>query len=422
MKIKIKILFVLFFTVLRIGFAQETLHLSDCYTLLDNNYPLLKQAAYYDQQNDLDLAIIKNKKKPSFEFDAQGNYLSDVTHLPIQLPNVSIAKPNLLQYKAYAQVNQLIYDGGLIKATLNAQKDVTLAKKKALEVSVYQMRLQINQLYYSVLSLQEQKAILIAKSAVLNAKLKEVKAGVKYGVLLPSQDAIIEASMLKLEQQIKTVTAQIASLKNTLATLIGKDISNASFENEPLIIPLEKTIKRPELALFQLKKDEITNKSKIFNHKNSPKLLGFAQGGLGNPALNMLDNSLQSYYIVGLKFKWNFFDWNTTKKEKEKVLINKSFIDNQQEVFELQTKIALDKQLADIENLKNLLTEDKHIITLREKIVKTVASQLKNGVVTSSVYIQELSNLTEAKTQAKTHQIQLELAKANYNTLLGNQL
>jgi outer membrane protein TolC len=402
-------------------FAQQKIDLNTCYQLLDKNHPLLKQANSLDKQNQLEVEILATKKKPSFELVAQGNLLSDVTSLPIQLPNISIEEPNHFQYKTYANINQLIYDGGLLNAKINAKKNTHLSKKKDLEVKVYQNRLQINQLYFSVLLLQEKDSLLQDKLTMLNTKLKEVKAGIKYGVLLPSQDAILEAERLKVEQKITDNKNLKAQLKQTLSTIIQNDVSNADFTQKKVNLVLSNELHRPELELFQLKKEEILQNSKIFDYKNSLKLVGFAQGGIGNPALNMLDNSLQPYYIVGLKLKWNPFDWNATKKEKEKVLLNKEIIDNQQEVFTLQTKIAVDKQLAEIERLKTALLSDKNIVELRKKVLKTVASQLKNGVITASVYITELTNLNEARILLKTHQIQLQLAKANYNTLIGNK-
>ena len=401
-------------------FAQQTISLQECYQALDSNHPLLKQGISIDKQNELDVAILATKKKPIIELVAQGNLLSDVTSLPITLPNITIEKPNLFQYKAYANVNQLIYDGGLLKATIKANKNTNLSKKKALEVSIYQNRVQINQLYFSVLLLQEKDSLLNDKLTLLNAKLKEVKAGIKYGVLLPSQDAILEAERLKVLQNSADVVIVKTQLKQTLSTIIQRDVTKAVFKPIAINLSLSDDLDRPELELFQLKKDEINLNSEIFDHKNAPKLFGFAQGGIGNPALNMLDNSLQPYYIVGLKLKWNPFDWHATKKEKEKVLINKEIINNQKEIFELQTKIALDKQIAEINRIKTLLLSDKNIIKLRKKVLKTVASQLKNGVVTTSIYITELNNLNEAKTILKTHKIQSQLAKANYNTLLGN--
>ena len=50
----------------------------------------------------------------------------------------------------------------------------------------------------------------------------------------------------------------------------------------------------------------------------------------------------------------------------------------------------------------------------------TSAAQLKNGVITSSDYLVELTHLYEAKTNQKVHEIRLDLAKANYLVANGN--
>ena len=414
-----KLKYILIFLFGYVATAQQSLTLSECYDLLDTNHPLLKQGDFIDKQNELDLEVLANKRKPTIELLAQVTYQSDVTSLPISIPNMQIEKPNKEQYRASINANQLIYDGGLLKAMEEAKKNSNISKKAALEVSVYQMRLKINQLYYSVLSLQEKDKLLRSKLNLLQAKLKEIKAGIKYGVLLPSQDDIIEAEVLKIDQMLESNVISKRNLKSTLSQMISKDISTYSFSKEDVSISLSDELKRPELELFNLKKEEITNNSKIFNYKNRPKLFGFAQGGIGNPALNMLDNSFQPYYVVGLKLKWNPFDWNTAKKEQQKLLINKDIIDNQQTVFELNTKIELTNQQSEIENIKKQILSDGKIIELRKKILKTVSSQLKNGVITSSIYITELTNLIEAEINLRTHNIQLLLAKANYNTLLG---
>ena len=414
-----KLKYIIFILLGYVATAQQSLSLNECYELLDAHHPLLKQGAFYDEQNNLDLEILDNKRKPTIELLAQATHQSDVTSLPISIPNINIEEPNKEQFKVSVGANQLIYDGGLLKATEAAKKNSTSSKKKSLEVSVYQIRLKLNQLYYSVLSLQEKDELLKLKLNLLQTKLKEIKAGIKYGVLLPSQDDIIEAEILKIEQMIAGNKISKINLKNTISQLIFKDVTNDTFSKEDISISLSDKIKRPELELFQLKKEEITNTSKIFDYKNKPKLFGFAQTGIGNPALNMLDNSVQPYYIVGLKFKWNPYDWNTAKKEKQKLLINKAYIDNQQEIFELNTKVELSNQQSEIERVKTQIASDIKIIELRKKILKTVSSQLKNGVITSSIYITELTNLTEAEINLRTHKIQLILAKANYNTLLG---
>ena len=240
-------------------------------------------------------------------------------------------------------------------------------------------------------------------------------------MLLATSDAVLEAELLKIEQQFTEIDQNNISLTATLSALIGIEISiTITLESPNISTNLKDEIKRPELALFQLKKEQIEASEKLIAKKNSPKLLGFATGGYGNPGLNMLDNSFQTYYMAGLKLNWNIFDWNSTKKERKSLLINKELIDNQQEIFNLNTTIELDQQLSEITKISEFIATDKGIIELRKKILKSANSQLKNGVITSSAYITELTNLYESENNLNTHKIQLLLAKATYKTTKGN--
>ena len=402
------------------SFGQQKLSLEACYSLVNKNYPLAEQTDLLAKQNGLDLAIIKNGKLPQLDFVAQATYQSDVIELPINLPGTTIIPPNKDQYRTTVSVNQLIYAGGLIDATVEAKAITLKTQQKQVEVTLYQLKEQVNQLYFSILLLQEKKMLLNAKKKQLETTLKEVKAGIKHGMLLATSDAVLEAELLKIEQQFTEIDQNNISLIATLSALIGIEISTTiTLENPTISTNLKGNVKRPELALFQLQKEQIEASEKLIAKKNSPKLLGFATGGYGNPGLNMLDNSFQTYYMAGLKLNWNIFDWNSTKKERKSLLINKELIDNQQEIFKLNTNIELDQQLAEISKISAYIESDKAIIELRKKILKSANSQLKNGVIMASAYITELTNLYEAENNLSTHKIQLQLAKVNYKTTKG---
>ena len=417
---KITTLLILFLTFS--VFAQEKLSLEECYILVEKNYPLAKQNDLLAKQNAFDLEVIKTNKLPKLDFASQATYQSDVIELPISLPNATITPPNKDQYQATISLNQLIYDGGLTNASL-AEKSASLkTEQKQVEVNLYQIKEQVNQFYFSILLLQEKRELLVAKKNELETTLKEVKAGVKFGMLLPNSDSVLEAELLKIEQQFSELEKDKMSYIKSLSKLIGKDINtNIKLENPEISINFETEVSRPELDLFQLKKDQIETSELIIAKKNNPKLSGFATGGYGNPGLNMLDNSFQTYYIAGLKLNWNVFDWNSAKKQRKSLEVNKEIIDNEQEVFEMNTAIELTQQQSEINKISEFIESDEKIIDLRKKILETTGSQLKNGVITSSAYITELTNLYEAENNLKTHLIQLQFANAAYNTTKGSK-
>jgi outer membrane protein TolC len=398
--------------------AQQSITLEECYTLVTENYPLAKQSQLMEVQNKLDADVISISKLPQFSLDAQATYQSDV--IEISIPNANIESLNKDQYRATLSVNQLIYNGGLTNASLKVKSAQLKTRQKQVEVSLYQLKQQINQLYFSILLAQESELLLNAKQTLLQAKLKEVQSGIKYGVILPSSDKILEAELLKIRQQFQGLESNQTTLIETLSSLINQPLSASTLFQNPLIeTQLQTELTRPELEFFELKKEEIQNLENLMSKQNAPKLLGFATGGYGNPGLNMLDNSFQTFYTVGVKLNWNVFDWNSNRKQRKSLSINKDLVDTETEIFTLNTNIELNKQLKEIDKIENFITSDLDIINLRKEVLQTAESQLRNGVITSSAYVTELTNLYEEENTLVKHKTELQLTKANYNVIKG---
>lgn len=413
---RLLIVFIGLFT--SVMFSQQIMTLQECYNLAIVNYPLAKQSELLEVQNRLEKEVVSNAKRPQLSFDAQATYQSDVIEVPI--PSSNIEPLNKDQYRATLSVNQLIYNGGATDASLAVKSSQLKTKQKQVEVNLYQLKQKINQLYFSILLSQETHLLLKAKQEQLQAKLSEVTSGIKYGVILPSSDKVLEAELLKINQQLTEVESNKLSLIETLADIIGQPL-NASVHFQNTLVETASTteLNRPELELFQLKKDEIESNEALVTKQNAPKLLGFATGGYGNPGLNMLDNSFQAFYTVGVKLNWNVFDWNSNKKLRESLSINKDIIDTETETFKLNTNTELNQQQKEIEKIEAFIASDLEIIDLRKEVLKSADSQLKNGVITSSAYITELTNLYEDENTLIKHKIQLQLAKANYNVIKG---
>jgi len=415
-----KLLIILLYFITLSTNAQEKLSLEKCYSLAESNYPTSKQSALIPEQNELNKQIIQTGKYPKIELDAQATYQSDVVHFPSENPGLLFELPNKDQYRATLSVNQLIYGGGTIDAALEEENAKSITQQQRINVELYQIKPKINQLYFSVLLLQEKHSLLIAKQKQIEEKKKEIDAGIKYGAVLPSSGAVLEAELLKINQQLTDINSSKQNLLQTLEKYLGIQITETTELSYPEpTTNLSETPLRPELELFNLQKLQIDNTSTLLSKNRLPKIYGFAQGGYGNPGLNMLDNSFQPFYYVGLKLNWNVFDWNKTKKQTQALEINKQFIDSEKEEFKLQTSIETEQQLLEIDKYNNFIESDQTIIDLRKQILRTTESQLKNGVITASDYIEKLTDLYESENDLKTHTLQLSLAQANYKVIRG---
>lgn len=401
-------------------FAQQQLSLEESYNYALKNNPLRNQADWLKEKSDAEISILEKGKLPKLDVNAQATYQSDVVHFPGSLPNMSIVPPNKDQYRATVDVSQLIYKGGAIQAQTKLKEAELQTLQQQVEVGLYGLKYQVNQYYFNVLLKQEQAKLLELKKQQLQERLNEVKAAVKYGAALTSSEKILEAELLKLSQEQTQVDADRKKALEQLSQLLHLDVTkDLVLENPNLTVYKNEENLRPELKLFALQENQLTVSEAAIAKEVFPIVSGFAQAGYGNPGLNMLDNSFQDFYIVGIRLNWNIFDWGQNKQKKNIIRYNKEIVSTERENFLLQTVINEQAAYNDIIKYEGLLQKDDEIINLREEVLTSVTSQLKNGTIRSSEYIIELNNLFEAKIDKQLHEIQLSLSKANYNVIGG---
>ncbi len=415
---KYKIVIISFF-LFQIVTAQEQLTLEKCYQLVETNYPLAKQNSILANQLEVQTEAFNKDKLPKVSLNAQATYQSEVTQVPFSLPNATIEPLNKDQYRATLDVNQLIYNGNIIEAQTNLKTVQTKTQQQQVKVTLYQLKSIVNQYYFGILLLQKKQELVTAKKVLLLEKIKEIQAAVKFGAVLPSSEQVIKAEIIKINQQSNDIRYEKLKLFNYLNKLTDSNF------NEDTVLVVEKSIisqegSRPEYKLFELQNQQIDANKSLISKSNYPKVNAFAQGGYGNPALNMLNNSFETFYMAGIRLNWTLFDWNKTKKEKEALEISKQLIETEKETFEVNLNSQLQEINFEMERIEQQIISDAEIIQLREKIVRSAEAQMKNGVITSSDYLNEVTQLFETKINEQTHKVQLELAKANYQIIKGN--
>ena len=412
-----KNIFILLLLISASSNAQDILTLNQCYKMVKENYPTAKQIDLLQQKSNFEIDAVIKDKLPKLNLVAQGTYQNQVTYFP----NPAIEPVNNDQYRANLDVNQLIYNGGSIDATSKLKIAQTKTQQQQVEINLYQLKSRINQIYFSILLLQEQNDLLLSKQKQLISKIAEVKTGIKFGAILPASEKILEAENLKVKQQLATILYDKKRLFENLSALTYTTISESTILDKTAVnINTRAENNRPELQFFQFQNDQIEASKNVISKTNIPKINAFGTAGYGNPGLNMIDNSFQPIFLVGLRANWNVFDWNKTQSEKQALEISAAIVASEKEAFLLNNNMQLQDINNEIQKSETIITSDVEIITLREDVVKSSDAQLKNGVITTSDYLIEFTNLYEAKTNQKVHEIQLELAKANYLVANGN--
>ena len=400
--------------------AQEPLSLEKCYILAEKAFPLSRQRALLDEKSAYEQSEIKTSALPQISLNGSATWQSEVIEIPLKVPGTNINHPNKDQYRATLDVEQLVYNGNSISKRAALKEAETLSDQQQVEITLYGLKNRVNQYFFNALLLQEQTDLLEAKQKQLETRLEEVTSAVKFGTVLPSEKDVIHAELLLARQEMTRVIKDKETALNQLSTLIATEINSAVGLAKPdLPITPIMDLQRPELRFYDLKSEELTQRQKLVGIENYPRLSGFAQAGYGNPGLNMLNNNFDDFYMVGARLRWSFFDWGRTKDKKQALEISKEMMATEKETFVLNNNIEMRRALSEIDKYHALLAADQEIVALRQSIVAGSQSQLQNGAITASEFLTEFNKLYSAGINQKLHQLQLELAKANYRIVQG---
>ena len=416
---RIVIIFALWISFLPGGEAQiRTITLEDAHLRARQHYPLLRQNSLIRQSESVAVQNLNKGYLPQLSLQAQGTYQSDVTQLAISLPG-AMAPPDKDQYKATADFSQLLFDGGALSESKKVQRAAAETEVQRLEVELYKLRERIDQLYLNILYTEQQQKQIALVQQDLDTGINRLEARVRYGVALRSGLDILKAERLKTRQRSMELHAVRAGLISALATLTGLKLDMDTDFQVPQPPTATGTIRRPELKLFEKQDLQLQQQERLIMAKNLPKASFFGQGGYGRPELNFLKNEFDWYYLAGIRLSWNLAPLYSQAGERRLLNLNRQTIETQKETFLLNTRSQLEQQSAEITRLEELLATDREIIILRERVKNASRSQLENGVITASDFLQEVNAEDQARQAEITHRIQLLQARITLQNITG---
>lgn len=396
--------------------------LQEIESLAIKNYPLIKQASILNQSANFNIDNIKKALYPQLSINGQATYQSEVTSINIPIPGFKTNALSKDQYRAMAELQQTIYDGGLNKK----MQEVALAGAKLEmiknEVDIYKLKERITQIYCTVLYTNEVVTQINLIQKDLENALQKIESLYKNGLVFKNNVLQIKAQLLKNGQKLDEAIAAKRMVLDALELFSNTTIaSNANFEI-PKDLLLDKddfTLSRPELLLFDAQKSNVQKQLQLVDAKTNPKLGAFIQGGYGRPGLNMLKNDFDWFSIGGVKLQWSLGGYYTAKKEKGILQNQAALIENEKETYTLNNRVQLKQQLDEIAKIQKLIQSDKEIVAIRDQIKNTSLVQLNNGVITANDYLKDINEYDLANQSLIQHQTQLIQSKLQYQLIKG---
>jgi len=357
-----------------------------------------------------------------FSVNGQATYQSAVTTFPFTIPVPGFELPQYSkdQYKIFGEIDQVIYDGGVIKNQKQTAGANEIIQQQNLEIELYALYDRVNQLFFGALLINEQlRQNNLLKQDIQNG-IDKAKTLVANGTAYRSSVDELSAQLLQTEQSRVELIASKKAYLNMLGLFINSQLDENTVLEKPAEPLFSETVNRPEPIFYDYQKKIYDLQDKLLTSQVMPKFGFFAQGGYGRPGLNPLSNDFQWYYIGGLKLSWNLGSLYTLKNQRQLLDIDRKNLDVQKETFLFNTNITQKQQNADIEKYIELVKKDDAIITLRESVKKAAAAQLENGVLSAHDYITEVNAEDQARQNLIVHEMQLLQARYSYQNTTGN--
>lgn len=414
--------------LLEIGLCagQASLSLTECYALARANYPLIKRMDLIDRSESYSLDNAAKAWLPQVNVSAQASYQSDVTKLPFDQEKISALIPGFEipvldkdQYRAVAEVNQMIWDGGGTRATKAVVRAEAEVSKSQLENDLYLLNDRVNQLYFGCLlqdELLEQNRLLLAD---LEVNLARIEAMERNGVANRSDWESLRVAQLEARQQRVGIEASGVAFRRMLAELIGLSADSLRLETPADPGLLSMTVARLELRYFEALENLSQTRERQLTAGWMPRVGAFVQGGYGRPGLDMLDVDFAAYYVAGIRLTWNLGKLYTLANDRRKLATERREIEARRETFLLNTRLDLLNRQEEIRRLSEQLRDDEEIIELRTSVKEAAEAKLQNGVISVADLIREINAVDQARQEEAIRRLRRLMAIYDYIYVRG---
>jgi len=390
--------------------------LEECWQAAEKNYPLIRQYDLIEKTTALTVANIQKGWLPQVSAQAQATYQSDVTAWPDEMKTMmtgmGIDMKGLKkdQYRVGIDVQQTVYDGGAISSQKQIARSQGKVQEAQTEVNLYAVRRRVNELYFSLLMLEEQMLLNRDLQELLAGNERKLQAMVKGGTAAESDWQNVRAERLNVVQQATSLESQKRMLTALLSTFCGMEVKSVR-KPEGITTQLQNTGQRPEMQLFDAQLRLADAQEKGLNSALMPRLGVFAQGYYGYPGLNMFEDMMRHRWslngVIGARLTWNIGALYTRKNDKAKLQLQREVTESNREVFLFNNRLEQIQQQEEIARYRKLMADDEEIITLRSAVRKAAESKLAHGIIDVNDLLREINQENAARVQQSMHEIEM---------------
>ena len=390
--------------------------LEECQQAAERNYPLIRQYGLIAQTTELTVSNIRKGWLPQVSASAQATLQSDVVSWPEQMQSVyqqmglDMRGLRKDQYRVGIDVQQMVYDGGAISTQKNIAREQGKVQEAQNEVTMYQVRRRVNEMYFGLLLLDKQIQLNHDLQEVLAANERKLSSMYERGTAAKSDYQTVKAERLNVVQQVSSLQAQRNAVARMLSMFCGLEVKDLE-KPQATSSGMQSAGQRPELKSIDAQLRLADAQEKALDAALMPKLSVFVQGYYGYPGYNMFEDMMSHRWswngLIGARLSWNIGALYTRKNDKAKIQLQRDMATTSRDVFIFNNQLEQIRQNEDIERYRRLMAADEEIIALRSSVRKAAESKLAHGIIDVNDLVREINNENAARLQMSVHEIEM---------------
>ena len=390
--------------------------LEECQQAAERNYPLIRQYGLIAQTTELTVSNIRKGWLPQVSASAQATLQSDVVSWPEQMQSVyqqmglDMRGLRKDQYRVGIDVQQMVFDGGAISSQKNIAREQGKLQEAQNEVTMYQVRRRVNEMYFGLLLLDKQIQLNHDLQEVLAANERKLSSMYERGTAAKSDYQTVKAERLNVVQQVSSLQAQRNAVARMLSVFCGLEVKDLE-KPQATSSGMQSAGQHPELKSIDAQLRLADAQEKALDAALMPKLSVFVQGYYGYPGYNMFEDMMSRRWswngLIGARLSWNIGALYTRKNDKAKIQLQRDMATTNRDVFLFNNQLEQIRQNEDVERYRRLMASDEEIIALRSSVRKAAESKLAHGIIDVNDLVREINNENAARLQMSVHEIEM---------------
>lgn len=414
--------------------AQESITLPECFAHAEANHRLAEEKERFASIFELSSAILKKAWMPSADAGASFVYNSDVVDLSsalagIPFPGIADAISPIphSQYRITLDISQMIYDGGTTKVLARSKEAEMKISQQLTEIEIYGIKERVIANFFGIILLDNQYDLIKGFMETVESRIRAAVTAVEAGMMTQSDHDMLLAEKYKLRQQADENRIMSSTLRKILSDIAGIEVNDSTILIAPVIddIPAgaDFALSRPELKLYDMTTEQLATGEMLIDAGRRPRAFGFATAGYGNPpGNNFFIDSFEPYFVAGASLKWNIYDWNKAKHEREILSVRKEITLARKADSEARIARLLETKRSEIANLERAVETGDTLVALRTGITAVITSKFGNGTITAYEYIAGVNAEQEAIIAREINKLSLTRAKTEFMFISGLEL